>query len=225
MKKKLNIGIILDGNRRYAQQRGNQPWEGHNKGAEKVEQLFTWITQLPIQTLTLYAWSMQNFGRTEIEKKFVFKIMENSLQRLSQKTKDLQKKGILVNFLGRLNLFPKKIQQKMQKIIDATKKNKKYTINFCMAYGGREEIVDAVAKTIKNKEKITEKNIQKNLYLAEEPDFIIRTSGEKRTSNFLMWQSTYSEWFFLDKYWPEIEKEDIAYCIATFYERNRRFGK
>src|SRR3989338_3770412 len=230
MTKKLHIGIILDGNRRYAQQQGNRPWEGHHKGADKVEQLFSLVEDLPIREVTLYAWSMQNFERDELEKKFIFELFLRSFKKLLQKKEKLEKKGICIRFLGRLYLFPKKVQQKMQEIMDLTKNNKKITLNFCMAYGGREEIIDAVSKIVNdvkkgNLKKIDEKELQKRLYIVDEPDFIIRTSGEQRTSNFLMWQSAYSEWFFLNKFWPEIEKTDIKQCIDQFFSRDRRFGK
>lgn len=229
---KLHIGIILDGNRRYAKSKGLKPWDGHKLGAEKVEQLFTWAKELGITELSLYCWSMQNFSRDVLEKKFIFKIFEKSFDKLTQNKKKLDENNVKIQCVGRLHLFPKKLQEKMRKIIEMTKNNTEFTINFCMAYGGREEIVDAVLKIADDlehkkltKKEINEEKIQEKLYLNSEPDLIIRPGGEKRTSNFLMWQSAYTEWFFLNKFWPEIEKKDIANCISEFSQRERRFGK
>src|SRR5690606_34167078 len=127
-------------------------------------------------------------------------------ETFTKKSKQNVSEDIKVKFVGRLNLLPKNVLEEIQKIEEETKNNKKYQLNFAMAYGGREEIIDAIKKLVELKEEIKEENLTKHLYLQDSPDLIIRTGGEKRTSNFLTWQSTYSEWIFLDKKWPEFEE-------------------
>ncbi|PIZ53826.1 di-trans,poly-cis-decaprenylcistransferase [Candidatus Woesearchaeota archaeon CG_4_10_14_0_2_um_filter_33_10] len=145
---------------------------------------------------------------------------------------DIHKYKIKINIIGRHYLFPKKVQEKIKKVIDITKDYNNYKINIALAYGGREEILDAVKKVaekIKNKEldikDVNEYTFAENLYMNTEPDLIIRTGGDRRTSNFLPWQSIYSEWFFLEKMWPEFEKEDLVKVIEEYKQRQRRFGK
>jgi len=144
----------------------------------------------------------------------------------------LHENKIRVRFIGRIGLFPAEVHEKMVALMEATKDYDSYFVNFAMAYGGREEIVDAVKKIGRQLEKgeitaddVDEELLGRNLYLNDEPDLIIRTGGDHRTSNFLVWQSWYSEWFFLEKTWPEFEKEDLVACIAEFRQRERRFGK
>jgi tritrans,polycis-undecaprenyl-diphosphate synthase [geranylgeranyl-diphosphate specific] len=226
-----HVGIILDGNRRFAKKLMAQPWKGHEKGAEKVENLLDWAMELEIEELTLYAFSMQNFKRTEEEKEYLMGIFQKVFT--SEKIlKKIQEHKIRVRFLGRIHLFPKDIYQIMLDLMEKTKENSRFFVNFAMAYGGQEEIVDAV-KTVAEKVKegemavdeIDVESFEKHLYTDHKPDFIIRTGGDYRTSNFLIWQSAYSEWFFLEKKWPEFEKEDLIGCIKQFRNRNRRFGK
>ena len=232
MKENYHVGLILDGNRRYAKSLGMKPWDGHLKGAEKIEKLFDWCKDLGVKEATLYCWSMQNFQRSKEEVAFIFALFKKFFDKLLKNIETTKKNDIRIKFLGRIHLFPKDIQERMHKIMDLTKDHKTYTANFCMAYGGREEITDAMKKIGEKIEKgklhtkdIDEKLVQDHLYSSSSPDFIIRTSGELRTSNFLIWQGNYSEWFFLKKTWPEFEKEDLAQCIEEFKQRNRRFGK
>ncbi|MBS3176322.1 di-trans,poly-cis-decaprenylcistransferase [Candidatus Woesearchaeota archaeon] len=233
MEKGLHVGIILDGNRRWAKARGMMPWVGHSKGAEKLEQLFDWCKELGINQVTLYCFSMQNFQRSSAEVKFLFQVFKRSFDKLLKNIEKTRKDDIRIRFIGRTHLFPASIKERMDKIMELTRDHKTYTANFCMAYGGREEITDAMKKIavlVENgdlaPEEITEETIKENLWLQDEPDFIIRTSGEQRTSNFLPWQGNYSEWFFPKKMWPEFEKEDLSTCVNEFLEqRQRRFGK
>jgi undecaprenyl diphosphate synthase len=131
---------------------------------------------------------------------------------------------IKFNFIGRIRLFPKRIQALIRTLITKTKKNPGLKVNFAFGYGGREEIVDAVRRIVKKGIKINEKTISENLYLSSEPEIVIRTGGEQRTSNFLPWQSTYSEWFFLKKLWPQFTKNDLRRIISEYNVRERRFG-
>lgn len=232
--KPKHIGIILDGNRRFAKKLTLQPWKGHEFGAEKVRKLLNWCEEFNLKELTLYAFSMQNFNRPEKEFNYLMDLFNKEFESMisDENIKELNEKGLKIRFIGRIDLFPDEVNKKMLKLMDLTKNNTEYIVNFAMAYGAREEIVDAVKKLgrkletgeIKTEE-ITEELIAKNLYMADEPDFIIRTGGDHRTSNFLAWQSTYSEWIFLEKTWPEFDKEDFVKCIENFEARERRFGK
>jgi len=127
--------------------------------------------------------------------------------------------------MGNLSLLPEDLQRLFMEIEEDTKNNHGLKVNFCVAYGGRQEIIEAIRKIAKNREKLTEENIGKNLWLKENPDLIIRTGGKTRTSNFLPWQSVYSEWIFLDKLWPEFTKQDLIECINNFSKIQRNFGK
>ena len=219
-----HVGIILDGNRRWASEQGKKPWDGHQAGFEKARDLVEyWGLELGIEELTLYTFSVQNFQRDKLEVEFLFKIFKRMFTDFEKdKIKD---KGIRVNFIGRLSLFSKDMQDMMHKLMDATKDNSDLIVNFAMGYGGREEIVDAVKSLIDSGDEITIDTLSSHMYLESEPELIIRTGGAMRTSNFLMWQSWYSEWFFLEKYWPAFEKEDLVKVIDEFKNRERRFGK
>lgn len=223
-----HIGIILDGNRRYAKKIGLQPWKGHEFGVKKLEQLLDWCMELGIKELTLYSFSTENFNRTKTERDFLFNIFKQEFKNMKNRG-NIFKNRIRVNVIGRLGMFPKDIRKAMDDIMEKTKKHNGFIVNFAMAYGGRQEIVDAFKGIIKKSKKIksediSEELITKNLYLKSEPDLVIRPGGEIRTSNFLTWQSVYSEWVFIDKLWPEFTKEDLERCIEEFNKRERRFG-
>ena len=226
-----HIGIILDGNRRFAKRLMLKPWKGHEWGAKKIEKLFEWCKDLNIREMTLYAFSIQNFNRPKEEFDYLMELFRKEFDNYKDNTK-IHKNKIRINVIGRIWMFPKDIQEKMHEIMDKTKKYNQHIVNFAMAYGGREEVIDAVKKIgeqVKqgklNIEEINEETFSKNLYSSDEPDLIIRTGGEKRTSNFLIWQSHYSEWFFLEKFWPDFEKEDLINVIEDYKNRERRFGK
>ena len=226
MQNKLrHLGVILDGNRRWAKQRNLNPWEGYKKGAENLANFLEWCKELKIKELTLYAFSLKNFERDKAEVKFLFQLFELWFLKIL-KEKRIDEDKVRVRFIGRIKLFPKEIYELMKKIMEKTKNYNNYRLNFCMAYDGRAEIVDAVNKILKSKvNKIEEKDFSKNLYLDSEPDLIIRTSGEKRISGFLPWQSSYSEFYFTEKHWPEFSKQDLIKAIEDFESRERRFGK
>ncbi len=230
-----HIGIILDGNRRYAKRFGWNPWKGHEKGAEKFKDFLNWCEELGVNEVTAYCFSMQNFNRTAEEVNFLMKIFTKSTKKTLKKEniKQLKEKDVRIKFIGRTHLLPEELQKLMKDLEKETKDHTKNKINIAIAYGGKEEITDAVKEIAKeiteNKirpEEITEETITEHLQLKTEPDLIIRTSGEKRTSNFLPWQSAYSEWFFIDKTWPEIQKEDLKQAIEEYItKRQRRYGK
>lgn len=226
-----HIGIILDGNRRFAKRLMIKPWKGHEWGAKKIEKLIEWVSEYKIKELTLYTLSVQNFfSRPKDELNYLFDLFKKELGSLMN-DKKFDKYKIKINFIGRLNLFDKELQKLMEKIMEKTKGNKNITINFAMAYGGREEIIDAVKKIAQqtkegklNINKINEDSFGDFLYLKDSPELIIRTGKEKRTSNFLNYQAGYSEWIFLDIMWPEFKKEDFVKCLNEFSSRKRRFG-
>ena len=221
-----HIGMVMDGNRRYARKLLKEPWKGHDSGAEKVEKLFDWCKELGVTELTLYAFSLQNFQRDKKEIDYLMNLFCKFFE--SEKIRDkIKNNKIRINFIGRTHLLPQKVQLIIKRLKTETKDNTDFTANFAMAYGGREEIVDGVNKILKEGKvkEVDEKIFSRYLQLQSEPDLIIRTGGERRTSNFLIWQSWYSEWFFVDKYWPEFEKEDLMKVLAEFNKRERRYGK
>lgn len=226
-----HIAIILDGNRRYAKKLGLQPWKGHEYGVRRLEQLFDWCRDFGVKELTLYCFSTENFKRTKKEKEILFNIFKHEFNNMKYRQSIFENK-IRINVIGRLYMFPKYIRNAMLDIMEKTKKHSKFIVNFAMAYGGRQEITDAVKRIailVKNRkidpEDINEDIITKNLYCKSEPDLLIRPGGEVRISNFLTWQSAYSEIIFLPKLWPEFTKNDLRKCIEEFNKRERRFGK
>ena len=226
-----SIAIILDGNRRFAKKLGLNALKGHVYGLKKLEDLFKWCEELGIKELTLYTFSTENFNRAKNEIDYLFGLFKNEVGKI-KKEKGIFKEGIRFNFIGRLDMFPKDMRNPMLEIMEKTKKYNKLIVNFAMAYGGRQEITDAVKKIANDVEKgrikpesINENLITNNLYLKSEPDMVIRPGGEVRTSNFLTWQSVYSELIFLDKLWPEFTKEDLIKAIESYNKRERRFGR
>ncbi len=226
-----HLGIIMDGNRRFAKRLMAKPWKGHEWGAKKLAKVLEWCQDLDIRELTIYTFSIQNFDRPKEEFDFLMQNFLSNFEKLKE-DKRIFENRIRINVIGRLKLFPKKVQDKLQEIMDLTKDHESYQINFAMAYGGREEVVDAavrIAEQVKSGEldieDINEAVFENNLYIKDSPDMIIRTGGEKRTSNFLAFQGAYSEYFFIEKMWPEVEKEDFIACINEYSNRKRRFGK
>lgn len=231
-RKELNVpkhvAIIMDGNRRYAKRYGWLPWVGHESGAKVVEQLPNWCKDIGIEELTLYAFSIENFGRDKKEVDYLMQIFKQQFDKLLAKD-DLEYR---VNFIGRIQMFPADIQERMHKLMDKTADKEKYKVNFAMAYTGRAEIVDSVQKLFwemqhcsRSPDTICEADIEKNLYLQSNPDLVIRTSGEQRTSGFLPWQAVYAELYFCKKMWPDFGKHDLELAVQDYSDRKRRFGK
>jgi tritrans,polycis-undecaprenyl-diphosphate synthase [geranylgeranyl-diphosphate specific] len=230
-----HIGIILDGNRRWAEANSYPRWIGHWFGAKKAEKLLEWCKELGIKTLTLYVLSVENLQRSPEEVKELLTLIEEKLKELIQDGR-IHKYRIRVKALGKIELLPDSIKELLAKIEKATEDYDEYFLNIAIAYGGRLEIVDVVkgiAEKVKNKElslsEITSKTVEEHLYTSHlpypEPDLIIRTSGEERLSGFLLWQSAYSELVFLDVFWPEFRKIDLMRAVRTYQRRIRRFGK
>jgi len=225
-----HIAIILDGNRRFAKSKMLEPWKGHELGSTAVENLFEYSRELKIKQLTLYCLSTENLKRDKKEVDYLIDLMKKQFEKMSQpeEFEKIEKNKVKIRFIGNLDLLPRDLKKICLDLEFKTSENSNYIINFALAYGGRQEIIQAIKNIVKEgtlPEEITEELIQDNLYLTEEPDIIIRTGGEKRISNFLPWQSTYSELFFLDKLWPEFNKDDMAQVIEQFKNRKRNFGK
>jgi tritrans,polycis-undecaprenyl-diphosphate synthase [geranylgeranyl-diphosphate specific] len=230
-----HIAIILDGNRRWASGKVLNPWFGHEKGAEKVEELLDWCLKLDVKSITLYAFSTENFRRDGLEVAEIMRIAEASLRKLLTDER-ISKNKIRVKVIGRVNLLPQKLQDLIADVERATQDYDQHFLNFAFAYGGRAEIVDAARKIAEevhagklDPEKVDEKTFETYLYTShmpqQDPDLIIRTSGEERLSGFLLWQSAYSELCFLDVYWPDFRKIDLLRSVRTFQNRKRRFGE
>ncbi|MGZ4851109.1 MAG: polyprenyl diphosphate synthase [Candidatus Bathyarchaeia archaeon] len=230
-----HIAIILDGNRRWANEMELNPWLGHKHGADTVELLLDWCHMLNVKYVTLYTFSTENFTRNSEEVEKIMQIAEERFRKLL-KDERLHRDKVHVKVIGRANLLPKSLQESITDIEKATENYDSYFWNFAFAYGGRAEIVDA-AKTIASKVKsgeldlddVSESTFEKYLYTShmdkQDPDIVIRTSGEERLSGFLLWQAAYSELLFLDVFWPEFRLIDLLRAIRTFQRRKRRFGK
>ncbi len=229
-----HVAIILDGNRRWANDQEVNPWLGHEKGADTVEQLLDWCEKLGVKNVTLYAFSMENFHRTHEEVQQIMKIAEGKFRKLLTDER-VHRNKVHVKVIGRANLLPESLQKVIAEVEEATKDYDKEFLNFAFAYGGRAEIVDAakgIAEKVKSGElaldDVTEATFEKYLYTShmpnQEPDLIVRTSGEERMSGFLLWQAAYSELVFLDVYWPDFRLIDLLRAFRTYQRRKRRFG-
>jgi len=230
-----HIAIILDGNRRWALNRSLNPYIGHYYGADKTEKMLRWCLELGVKTMTLYAFSTENFNRSQKEVKEIMQLFREKLQQVLE-NEEIHKHKVRVKAIGRLSMLPEDVQGMIEKVEEATRDYDQHFLNFAIAYGGRAEIIDAARKLAQEVEEeklspgdISEEIFEKHLYTAhlpqQDPDLIIRTSGEERLSGFLLYQSAYSELCFLDVYWPEFRRIDMLRAIRTFQKRRRRFGK
>ena len=227
-----HIGIIMDGNRRWAEARGLMPSEGHKVGAESVGKLVRFIAEeLPsIRYLTLYAFSTENWKRSEQEVEFLMTLFD---YYLNEKVEDLAKNGLVLRFLGHLSALPEHIQGAIDHAVRATEGGTRLTVNLAINYGGREEIATAcrriaedVKAEIRSPGDITPDLIGHYLYTAgiEDPGLIVRTSGELRLSNFLLWQSAYAEFVSTETRWPDFGPPELLDALSHFQRRTRRFG-
>jgi len=229
-----HIAIILDGNRRWASEQTLNLFSGHEKGADKVEQLIDWCLQLGVKSITLYMFSTENFQRSKSEVEEIMRIAEERFQRILADER-IHENKVRVKVIGRVNLLPEHLQQLIADVEKSTEGYDKHFLNFAFAYGGRAEIVDAARKIAEkvgtgdlSPDEVDEQLFEKHLYTShmpnQDPDLIIRTSGEERLSGFLLWQSAYSELCFLDVYWPDFRFIDLLRAVRTFQNRKRRFG-
>ena len=221
-----HIAIIMDGNGRWAQDKGMDRIFGHKEGANSAKKIIEACSDLNINYLTLYAFSTENWNRPQFE---VDSLMSLLSAMLKNEIKELERNNIVFNVVGRVEDLPKSVQNIISDVIDRTKYNTGLILSLALSYGGRQEIVDAVNKIIvsKKSEIIDEEIVKNNLYCPEipDPDLIIRTAGEYRLSNFLLWQSAYAELFVSQKNWPDFKKKDLMEALKDFENRDRTFGK
>ena len=228
-----HLAIIMDGNRRFAQKFGMEPVKGHLAGSDKLEEVMNWCIELGIKILTVYAFSTENIKRNKDEADFLMKMFAENFRKVGDDER-VHKNKIRIKAIGKIENLPKNVQDAIKYAEEKTKNYDKYFFNIAVAYGGREEILNAVkriAEDVKkgkiNEEDINEKLMSSYLYTSDlpDPDLILRTSGEERISNFLLWQIAYSELYFADVYWPGLRKIDFLRAIKSYQERKRRFGE
>ncbi len=224
-----HIAIIMDGNRRWAKKNNLNTAQGHKEGAENLKRISKFANKIGIKYLTVYAFSTENWKRSEEEVGAIMKLLKFYILDFFKSYDE----NIKVNVIGRIGDLPKDLQKEIRSVEEKTKNNTGLVLNIAFNYGGRDEIVTAV-KTITQKvldgklkiDDITENEVSNSLYTAgqPDPDLLIRTSGEERISNFLPWQISYSEFVFTDKYWPEYSNSDLLESIQIYQKRTRRFG-
>lgn len=223
-----HLGLITDGNRRWAKKRGLSALEGHTAGRENFKRILEHCKKRGIKFLTVYGFSSENWTRSKTEVNFLMKLFEEGLSDKGDIGR-LHKEGVRIKIIGQKYRLPKSLQKVIKKVEDLSKDNKKFHLNLAVSYGGKWDICNATQKIIKEKilaKKITEKLIEKYLTTAglPTPDLVIRAGGEKRLSNFLLWQAAYSELYFSEKLWPEFSERDLDKALEDFAKRERRFG-
>ena len=225
-----HIAIIMDGNRRWAKNNGLSTKEGHKAGSKNLENIARFCNKIGIKYLTVYAFSTENWKRSKAEVSALMFILKANLDAMLRR---MDTENIRIRVIGEKENIPEDIQPRIDKLVEKTKNNTGLTLNIAFNYGGRAELVHAtkmIAEKVKNGElsleDINEKIISENIYTAgqPDPDLMIRTSRELRTSNFLPWQLTYTEFYFPDKHWPEFSEDDLLEAIKVYQGRNRRFG-
>ena len=222
-----HVAVVLDGNRRYAKKLLIPQLMGHEKGFNKIKDLLNWCLDIGVKELTLYCFSTENFNRDKKEVDYLFNLFRKKIDIFKEDDVIVDNK-VKITFAGRLSMFPEDMQEKMKEVMEKTKDHEEYKLNLALAYGAKSEIVDAVKKIVSDNikpEDVNEGIITERLYLSDDVDLFIRPGGEKRLSNFLLWQASYAELYFSDKLWPEFSKEDFLDAIEWFKERKRRFGK
>lgn len=218
-----HIAFIMDGNGRWAQRKGMPREYGHSHGAATFKKIGRYCESIGLQFMTVYAFSTENWKRPQKEVDTIMKIFDSYIEECFS---EMEEDNVHFRFIGNLEIFPKDLQEKMNRI-DRETSHKPFILNIAVNYGGREEIVHACNALIKQgKTEVTEEDICKNIYTAccPDPDLIVRTGGDLRTSNFLLWQSAYTEYYFTDVLWPDFTSEDVDRAVAAFYSRKRRYG-
>ena len=218
-----HIAFIMDGNGRWAQKRGMPRSHGHSVGAETFRRIAEYCRDIGIRCMTVYAFSTENWRRPADEVRTIMRILEEYIDKCA---KEEDGRGIHLSFIGNLSAFPDSLREKMQRIDHQTAHNP-FRLNIAINYGGREELVHACTELVREgKTDISESDISAHLYTGgcPDPDLVVRTGGDTRISNFLLWQSAYAEYYFTDVLWPDYKPEDVDAAVAAFYSRRRRFG-
>lgn len=236
--KPRHLGVIMDGNRRFARQLGfDQVVVGHHKGADKLQEVLAWCREYDIPVMTVWCFSIENFQRSAEEVEALLGLFEDKAREMAE-SEDLHRERIRVRFIGRLELLPESLRQEIARLERLTEGYEQGSLNIAMAYGGREEIADAFRQHVRERlaagdaveqilAELDTNSITPHLYTSgqPEPDLILRTSGELRMSGFLLWQSAYSEFYFSDTNWPAFREIDFLRALRSFNDRQRRFGR
>ncbi len=232
-----HIGLILDGNRRYARQKGLRSLvQGHERGAEKVEEVLGWCANLQIRMVTIWILSTENLSRDPDELNGLLGLIEQKMREMARAPR-VHERRVRIRAIGQVEMLPASVRQAIREAEEATSAYDAFFLNVAVGYGGRQEIVDAVKGLLRERaeqrdslphiiEALVPEDLEKHLYTYDlpDPDLIIRTSGEVRLSGFLLWQSAYSEYYFCDAYWPAFRKIDFLRAIRSYQQRHRRFG-
>ncbi|MBT3322031.1 MAG: isoprenyl transferase [Anaerolineae bacterium] len=221
-----HVAIIMDGNGRWALSRGKPRLAGHRAGTENLRRVIRASVEFGVKYLTIYAFSTENWGRPQAEIKGLMHIFENVIDK---ELDELHQEGVQLRHIGRLEKLAPKLRKKVLDAIKLTENNTRLVLNIAFNYGGRDEIIYAIQNMLKEgvaPEEVNIEMVNNHLFTVgtPDPDLVIRTSGELRTSNFLIWQSAYSEWYITPTYWPDFGKEEYAKALKTYTERDRRFG-
>ena len=222
-----HVAIIMDGNGRWAKARGLPRLAGHRAGTENLRRIITACVEFGIKYLTIYAFSTENWGRPDDEVQGLLQIVETVIDK---ELAELHKNGVQLRHIGRLERLPEHLQKKVNHAIELTKNNERLVLNIAFNYGGRDEILCAIRRMIDEgvkSEEISEELVSSYMftYASPDPDLIVRTSGEMRLSNFLIWQGAYSEWYVTPKLWPDFDRECLLEAITSYNQRDRRYGK
>lgn len=222
-----HVAIIMDGNGRWARKRGLPRLAGHRAGVENLRHILEASAEYGIKYLTIYAFSTENWERPAAEVRGLINILEDVID---QELDTLHQNGVQLRHLGRLERLGTELQEKVRRAIELTKNNQQLILNVAWNYGGRDEIVHAIQRMIEDglkPEDITEERVSEYLYTSKcpDPDLIIRTSGEMRVSNFLIWQGAYSEWYVTPTYWPEFGPDELLKALHEYAQRERRYGR
>ena len=221
-----HVAIIMDGNGRWALSRGKPRLAGHRAGTENLRRVIRASVEFGVKYLTIYAFSTENWGRPPAEVKGLMHIFETVIDK---ELDELHEEGVQLRHIGRLEKLAPKLRKKVLDAIELTKENNRLVLNIAFNYGGRDEIVYAIQNMLRDGVSVEDVNLElisQYLFTAgiPDPDLVIRTSGELRTSNFLIWQSAYSEWYITPTFWPDFDKEEYAKALKTYAQRDRRFG-
>ena len=221
-----HIGIIMDGNGRWARARGLPRAAGHRAGTENLRRVLRAAVEFGVEILTIYAFSTENWGRPDGEVRALVSILERVIDRELQ---ELHEEGVKLRHLGRLDRLPSGLRKKVLDAIELTKNNQQLTLNVAFDYGGRAELVSAIRRIVTDgmpAEQVDESLVSRYLYTAglPDPDLIIRTSGEMRISNFLIWQGAYAEFYVPAVLWPDFDKDELYTALVSYNQRERRFG-
>jgi len=222
-----HVAIIMDGNGRWAKQRRLPRHSGHRAGTENIRHVVECFAEYGVKYLTLFAFSTENWSRPQREVRGLLRILE---ELIDQETTNLHEKGVKLRHIGRLDRLSPRLQEAVRRAIEMTKDNTKITVSVAFDYGGRAEIVDALKRILR--EGIAPENIDESLFSSylytaglPDPDLIIRTGGEMRLSNFLLWQAAYSEYYSTTTFWPDFGREEIEKALVAYGQRERRFGR